>query len=57
MELSIKTTRAADFCGDQIDVITHFADITNAVIKKVYSTLQWFTIGLFSKCSKDVKMY
>ena len=31
-----KNTRAADFCADQIDVITDFAVITNVVIKRVH---------------------
>ena len=32
----MKNTRSADFCSDQIDVITKFAFITNAVIKRVH---------------------
>ena len=36
MEISMKKTRSADFCEDRIDVITNFAVITNAVIKRVY---------------------
>ena len=32
----MKNTGSADFCADQIDVITNFAAITNAVIKRVY---------------------
>ena len=31
-----KNTRSADFCADRIDVITNFAVITNAVIKRVH---------------------
>ena len=31
-----KNTRFADFCADQIDVITNFAVITNVVIKRVH---------------------
>ena len=34
--LSIKSTRSADFCADRIDVITNFAVITNAVIKRAH---------------------
>ena len=34
--LSMKTTRTADFCADRIDVITNFAVITNAVVKRVH---------------------
>ena len=37
MGLSIKKhTRFADFCADRIDVITNFAVVTNAVIKRVH---------------------
>ena len=32
----MKNTRSADFCADQIDVITNFAIITNFVIKRVH---------------------
>ena len=35
MGLSLKNARSVDFCADRIDVITNFAVITNAVIKKV----------------------
>ena len=31
-----KNTRSANFCADQIDVITKFAVITNVVIKRVH---------------------
>ena len=31
-----KNARSADFCADQIDVITNFAVITNVVIKRVH---------------------
>ena len=31
----MKKRRSADFCADQIDVITDFAVITNVVIKRV----------------------
>ena len=31
-----KNTRSADFCADQIDIITNFAVITNVVIKRVH---------------------
>ena len=31
-----KNTRSADFCADQIEVITNFAVITNVVIKRVH---------------------
>ena len=46
-----KHTGSADFCADQIDVITNFAVITNVVIKRAHCTLsnhkntfelQWF---------------
>ena len=33
-----KNTRSADFCADRIDVMTNFAVITNAVIKRVHCT-------------------
>ena len=43
MGISIKNTRSADFCADQIHVITNFAVITNAVIKRVHSnTISFF---------------
>ena len=32
----MKNTRAADFCADQIDVITNFAVKTNVVIKRAH---------------------
>ena len=32
-------TRSADFCANQIDVITNFAAITNIVIKRVQSII------------------
>ena len=32
----MKNTRSADFCADQIDVITNFAVITNVVIKRIH---------------------
>ena len=38
MKKNKKKTRSADFCEDWIDVITNFAVITNAVIKRVYCT-------------------
>ena len=31
-----KNTRSADFCSDQIDVITNFGVITNVAIKRVH---------------------
>ena len=31
-----KNTRSADFCADQIDVITNLAVITNVIIKRVH---------------------
>ena len=31
-----KNTRSADFCADQIDVVTSFAVITNVAIKRVH---------------------
>ena len=37
MGLSMKKkSRSADFCADRIDVITNFAVIMNAVIKRVH---------------------
>ena len=39
MGLSMKKNkRSDDFCADWIDVMTNFAVITNAVIKRVYCT-------------------
>ena len=35
----MKNTRSADFCADQIDVITIFAVITNVGIKRVPCTI------------------
>ena len=35
----MKNTRSADFCADQIDVITNFAVITNVDIKRVHCFL------------------
>ena len=35
----MKSTRSADFCADQIDVITNFAVITNVVIKWMYCSI------------------
>ena len=32
--------RSADFCADQIDVITNFAAITNVVVKRVMSSVR-----------------
>ena len=34
MRISMKNTGSADFCANQIDVITNFAVITNGVIKR-----------------------
>ena len=34
----MKNTQSADFCADQIDVITNFAVIMNVLIKRVYCT-------------------
>ena len=48
MRLSIKNTRSADFCADRIDVITNFAVITNAVIKRAHCTCIFF----FKKCTQ-----
>ena len=36
MGISIKNTRSAVFCADQIDVIMNFAVITSVVIKRVH---------------------
>ena len=33
-----KNIRSANFCADQIDVITNFAVIANVVIKRVHCT-------------------
>ena len=35
-----KKTRSADICADRIDVITNFAVITNAVIKRVHCNMK-----------------
>ena len=32
----MKKKRSADFCADQIDVITNFAVIMNVIIKRVH---------------------
>ena len=32
----MKNTQSADFCADRIDVITNFAVITNAIIKRIH---------------------
>ena len=32
----MKNTRTADFCAEQIDVLTNFAVIMNAVVKRVH---------------------
>ena len=37
-----KDTRSADSCADRIDVITNFAVITNAVIKRIHYTMMTF---------------
>ena len=34
-----QNTRSADFLADRIDVLTNFAVITNAVIKRVHCTV------------------
>ena len=34
--LSMKNTRSADFCADQIDVLTNVTIIMNVVIKRVH---------------------
>ena len=36
MRISMKKYRTADFCENQIDVITNFAVITNVVLKRVH---------------------
>ena len=38
-EYQWKNTRSADFCADQIDVITDFVVITNVVIKRVHCNI------------------
>ena len=46
-----KNTRSADFCADRIDLITSFAVITNAVIKRVHGIFkksEW-SLGLWIK--------
>ena len=35
-EINEKNTRSADFCADQIDVITMFAGVPNVVIVRVH---------------------
>ena len=55
MGLSLKNTRSADFCADRIDVITNFAIITNAFIKRVHciviSCLLWSPVLRERICS------
>ena len=41
----MKTTRSADFCADQIDVIANFAVITNVVIKRAHCTCFPILVG------------
>ena len=36
MEISMKNIQSADFCADQIDIITNSAIIMNVVIKRVH---------------------
>ena len=43
----MKNTRSADFCSDQIDVITNLAVITNAVIKRVYCNIFSLILDIF----------
>ena len=42
----MKNARSADFCADQIDVITNFAVITNVVIKRVHCTFENTQLGV-----------
>ena len=41
----MKSRRSADFCADQIDVITNFAVITNVVIKRVHCSMFNYAVG------------
>ena len=44
-EYQWKNTRSADFCADQIDVITNFAVIMNVVIKRVHCIFLLLVVG------------
>ena len=46
----MKNTRSADFCADQIDVITKFAVITYVIIKRVYciAACSWLAVILYN---------
>ena len=60
MGLSTKNTRTADFCADQIDIITNFAVITNAVVKRVHCNLTQFhrhwKSNTYVSLLQDIKM-
>ena len=36
MGISMKNTRSADFCADQINVIKNIVVITNVILKRVH---------------------
>ena len=50
MGISMKNTRSADFCADQIDVITNFAVIKNVVIKRVHCGLHSYEAAIYLQC-------
>ena len=52
MGMSIKNTRSTDFCADGIDVITNFAIIMNAVIKRVYCIIS-ILFCVYKMAAKD----
>ena len=55
-----KNARSSDFCADRIDVMTNFAVITNAVIKRVHCKQTLFLIFmtrfLYSKMQRTRKV-
>ena len=52
MGISIKNTRAADFCADKIDGITNFVVIANVVIKRAHCTSSYKSNVLHSHIEK-----
>ena len=47
-KINEKIKRSADFCADQIDVITNFAVITNVVIRRAHCTTILVLLGCFT---------
>ena len=47
MGISMKKTRSADFCADQIDIRMTFAVITNVVIMRVHFTLNSWALAAY----------